>query len=213
VQWAWTGAFNAVPRICPSDPNWECPKSVNSWMPNATATGGKIFPYMECGVWQVTRPPHASNNIPCVPAFFRCSHTCGVRGRGRKPSTLTPLAHSIRYCVGAFSRQCVVLDALRHTMFSPPFIHFWWVHSIAHSTLRVRQQTNHAVTLSHDVSPAPWLFFWLSARHLAVANAARCALTRVMGRYVTAEAGANRPLCRLPDVLGKSHCRVRPAAV
>lgn len=63
LQWEWTGTYNAAPPLCPSDSNWECPKYVNSWMPNATATGGKVFPYMECGVWQVTRPPHASYSV------------------------------------------------------------------------------------------------------------------------------------------------------
>lgn len=57
LVWEWTGTYNDAPPVCPKNPNWICPEYVNSWQPNATPTGAKIFPYMECGGYQVL--PHA----------------------------------------------------------------------------------------------------------------------------------------------------------
>eukprot|EP00038_Savillea_parva_P025010 m.45839 g.45839 ORF g.45839 m.45839 type:complete len:517 (-) comp6698_c0_seq2:81-1631(-) len=65
MTWEWTGTYNAAPPVCPGETNWVCPKYVNSWMPNATPTGAKVFPYMECGAWQgLVRTNHSVDTQP-----------------------------------------------------------------------------------------------------------------------------------------------------
>ena len=44
IEYDWTGSYNAAPPVCPDQPTWQCRRYVNSWFPNATATGAKVFP-------------------------------------------------------------------------------------------------------------------------------------------------------------------------
>jgi hypothetical protein len=68
VQYEWTGSYNAAPPVCPSQPNWECAKYVNSWMPNRTSRGAEIFPYAECGHYQgSSRTNHSNDTVPYLP--------------------------------------------------------------------------------------------------------------------------------------------------
>jgi len=65
LPWDWTGTYNNAPPLCPSAPGWQCPRYVNSWFPNATPTGAKIFPYMESGEWQgLVRTNHSIDPQP-----------------------------------------------------------------------------------------------------------------------------------------------------
>eukprot|EP00750_Incisomonas_marina_P003551 INCI1321.1.p1 GENE.INCI1321.1~~INCI1321.1.p1 ORF type:complete len:500 (+),score=47.09 INCI1321.1:73-1500(+) len=68
VFYDFTGTYNAAPPVCPDQPNWQCARYNNSWMPNATASGGKVFPYEECGVYQgIARMNHTGDDVPYVP--------------------------------------------------------------------------------------------------------------------------------------------------
>jgi hypothetical protein len=65
VKYEWTGSYNAAPPVCPTQPNWECAKYVNSWMPNRTKAGGEVFPYRECGDYQgAARTNHSDDRVP-----------------------------------------------------------------------------------------------------------------------------------------------------
>ena len=53
--------------MCPGHPNWVCPKYQNSWWPNATAAGAKVFPYEECARYQAAaRGNHTNDTVPYV---------------------------------------------------------------------------------------------------------------------------------------------------
>lgn len=68
VNWEWTGTYNDAQPVCPSEPNWLCPQYNNSWWPNATPTGAKIFPYEQCAVYQAqARGNHSNDTVPYVP--------------------------------------------------------------------------------------------------------------------------------------------------
>jgi hypothetical protein len=59
VAYEWTGSYNAAP---PPDSDG---RYVDSWMPNATAAGGKVFPYKECGDYQgEARTNHSRDAVP-----------------------------------------------------------------------------------------------------------------------------------------------------
>lgn len=51
IAWEWRGTYNDAEPICYGGPNrtnaGQCPEYDNSWWPNATADGAKIFPYAE----------------------------------------------------------------------------------------------------------------------------------------------------------------------
>ena len=65
VKYEWTGTYNAAPPVCPKEPNWQCARYKNSWMPNRTAKGGEIFPYKECGDYQgAARTNHSHDRVP-----------------------------------------------------------------------------------------------------------------------------------------------------
>ena len=65
IKYDWTGTYNAAPPVCPEQPNWVCKRYVNSWFPNATAGGGKIFSYKECGDYQgLARTNHSHDRVP-----------------------------------------------------------------------------------------------------------------------------------------------------
>jgi hypothetical protein len=61
VQYEWTGTYNAAPP-------WGGGRSSryhDSWFPNATAKGAKVYPYTECGDWQgAVRTLHADDRVP-----------------------------------------------------------------------------------------------------------------------------------------------------
>jgi hypothetical protein len=65
VQYEWTGTYNAAPPVCRTQPNWQCARYKNSWMPNRTAHGGEVFPYTECGDYQGSaRTNHSHDRVP-----------------------------------------------------------------------------------------------------------------------------------------------------
>ena len=68
VQYDWTGTYNAAPPVCrppTSQGSWVCPRYRDSWFPNATSKGARIFPYAECGDWQgAVRTIHADDRVP-----------------------------------------------------------------------------------------------------------------------------------------------------
>ena len=59
VMWDWTGTYNAAP---PPDP---AGLYTNSWFPNATKNGAKIFPYKQVGDYQgEARTNHSNDRVP-----------------------------------------------------------------------------------------------------------------------------------------------------
>jgi hypothetical protein len=79
VTWEWTGTYNAAPPVCPTEPNWECKRYVNSWFPNATSGGAKVFPYRECGDYQGGIDVHLFDPCVCAHAIVRVSPLVCVR--------------------------------------------------------------------------------------------------------------------------------------
>jgi hypothetical protein len=62
VEYDWTGTYNAAP---PPDPTG---MYTNSWWPNDTATGAKIFPYRQVGDYQgEARTNHSHDRQPYLP--------------------------------------------------------------------------------------------------------------------------------------------------
>ena len=54
--------------MCPAFPNWECPQYHNSWWPNATRDGAKIFPYADVLAYQAAaRSNQSGDPVPYVP--------------------------------------------------------------------------------------------------------------------------------------------------
>jgi len=56
VAWEWRGTYNDAEPLCYGGPNHtdlgECPQYHDSWLPNATANGAKIFPYADVLTYQ-----------------------------------------------------------------------------------------------------------------------------------------------------------------
>jgi hypothetical protein len=72
IDWDWTGTYGGVPVCRPapgSDPSdWTCPEYRNSWWPNASSSGAKVFPYTQLGDWNtVSRTNHSHDLVPYVP--------------------------------------------------------------------------------------------------------------------------------------------------
>jgi hypothetical protein len=64
----FSATYNAAPPVCPGEPNWECPRYKNSWWPNATPAGAKVFPYAECADFQAAaRGNHSGDPVPYLP--------------------------------------------------------------------------------------------------------------------------------------------------
>ena len=73
VHYDYTGSYNAAPPICPipstQGGGYEvCPMYKDSWLANATADGAKVFPYDQCGDFQIAaRTNHSHDPVPYVP--------------------------------------------------------------------------------------------------------------------------------------------------
>ena len=72
IPWEWRGTYNDAPPLCYAGPNrtdpGECPEYHNSWWPNATADGAKIFPYAECARFQAeARGNQSGDAVPYLP--------------------------------------------------------------------------------------------------------------------------------------------------
>lgn len=64
----WTATYNSAPPVCPGQPDWQCPEYKNSWWPNATAQGAKVFPYAQCSTFQSqARGNHSQDPVPYLP--------------------------------------------------------------------------------------------------------------------------------------------------
>ena len=64
----FTSTYNAAPPVCPGEPNWVCPQYRNSWWPNATPSGARIFPYTDCSNYQAAaRGNHSLDAVPYLP--------------------------------------------------------------------------------------------------------------------------------------------------
>jgi hypothetical protein len=72
VAWEWRGTYNDAPPICyaganDTDPG-ACPEYANSWLPNATADGARIFPYGEVLKYQADARGNQSHDaVPYMP--------------------------------------------------------------------------------------------------------------------------------------------------
>ena len=68
VAYDFTGSYNAAPPICRDQCaccECACAKYKNSWWPNSTAAGAKVFPYREMGDYQTqARTNHSSDTQP-----------------------------------------------------------------------------------------------------------------------------------------------------
>ncbi len=72
IKWEWRGTYNSAVPLCYSGVNQtnpeNCPQYANSWLPNATAAGGKIFPYSDVLKFQAdARGNQSGDSIPYVP--------------------------------------------------------------------------------------------------------------------------------------------------
>lgn len=68
VSYEWRGTYNDAQPVCPDQPNWECQRYINSWFPNATANGAKLFPYEECSSYQAAARGNQTNDpVPYLP--------------------------------------------------------------------------------------------------------------------------------------------------
>jgi len=68
TRFDFTATYNSAPPLCPGAPAWVCPQYVNSWLPNATPSGAKIFPYSQCSDFQAAaRGNHSQDSIPYLP--------------------------------------------------------------------------------------------------------------------------------------------------
>lgn len=72
IPWEWRGTYNDAEPLCYAGPNQtdpgECPEYHNSWWPNATANGAKIFPYADCARFQAeARGNQSSDAVPYLP--------------------------------------------------------------------------------------------------------------------------------------------------
>jgi hypothetical protein len=68
LDFDFTGTYNSAPPLCPAAPGLSCARYENSWWPNATKTGAKVFPYAECAHFQgAARGNHSSDRVPWLP--------------------------------------------------------------------------------------------------------------------------------------------------
>lgn len=68
VNYEWRGTYNDAQPVCPDQPNWECQRYINSWFPNATSNGAKLFPYDECSSYQAeARGNQTHDPVPYLP--------------------------------------------------------------------------------------------------------------------------------------------------
>ena len=72
VRWEWRGTYNDAPPVCYAGPNFTnpgtCAEYVNSWWPNATENGAKIFPYAEVLRYQAqARGNQTGDAVPYLP--------------------------------------------------------------------------------------------------------------------------------------------------
>jgi len=72
IAWEWRGTYNDAEPICYGGPNQtdpgRCPEYVDSWWPNATAHGAKIFPYAEVLRYQAdARGNQSRDSVPYLP--------------------------------------------------------------------------------------------------------------------------------------------------
>lgn len=72
IAWEWRGTYNDAEPICFAGPNFtdpgECPQYKNSWWPNSTVNGAKIFPYAECARYQAqARGNQSDDAVPYLP--------------------------------------------------------------------------------------------------------------------------------------------------
>jgi len=72
IAWEWRGTYNDAEPLCYGGPNQtnpgRCPEYVNSWLPNATANGAKIFPYAEVLRYQAqARGNQSGDKVPYLP--------------------------------------------------------------------------------------------------------------------------------------------------
>eukprot|EP01047_Picozoa_sp_COSAG01_P054514 COSAG01_NODE_5965_length_3929_cov_4.932898_5_plen_439_part_00 len=74
IKWDWTGTYGGIPVCRPapgSDPSdWTCPQYKNSWWPNASSSGARVFPYKQLGDWNtVSRTNHSRDRVRYVPTM------------------------------------------------------------------------------------------------------------------------------------------------
>ena len=68
VPYDFTSTYNAAPPVCPGQPDWVCPQYANSWWPNATPSGARLFPYAQCADFQAAaRGNHSGDPVPYLP--------------------------------------------------------------------------------------------------------------------------------------------------
>ena len=72
IQKSLTIADGGIPVCRPapgSDPSdWVCPQYRDTWWPNATASGAKVFPYAQLGDWNTeSRTNHSHDLVPYLP--------------------------------------------------------------------------------------------------------------------------------------------------
>lgn len=123
VAFDWTGTYNAAP---PPDPGG---RYANSWKPNATANGGKVFPYTECGDYQgAARTNHSDDSVP-----YLANVIAGFDPRPwqeHAPSFAFPTASEWKAVLQQVKAQCEdsrnrfgFPDASRPAGFQPGFSH------------------------------------------------------------------------------------------
>lgn len=72
IAWEWRGTYNDAEPLCYAGPGrtnpGRCPEYENSWWPNATANGAKIFPYAEVLRYQAeARGNQTGDAVPYLP--------------------------------------------------------------------------------------------------------------------------------------------------
>lgn len=72
LAWEWRGTYNDAVPLCYAGENHtdpgQCPQYADSWLPNATAAGGKIFPYSDVLKFQAdARGNQSGDATPYLP--------------------------------------------------------------------------------------------------------------------------------------------------
>jgi hypothetical protein len=68
VHYDFTATYNGAVPVCPGEADWVCPQYRDSWWPNATPSGARIFPYAQCADFQAAaRGNHSSDPVPYLP--------------------------------------------------------------------------------------------------------------------------------------------------
>jgi hypothetical protein len=142
VSYDWTGTYNAAP---PPDLSG---RYTNSWMPNATSDGAKVFPYRECGDYQgVARGNHSHDRVP-----YLANVIAGFNPRPwqeQAPSFAFPSASEWETVLRQVKVQCEepanrfgFPDASKPSGFQPAFNIYAWneclLRSIANAVICVR---------------------------------------------------------------------------